>query len=130
MIQKITIGIVVGALVGMFTTSFFLPVDTPLKEIFLTKITATAIITGILTGIYAHLSKSKLQVFLISIVIGMLVFFIKYLITGHHFDPLTMGAFVGALLGGAFAIYRKLNHSIKLYRRLERLRRRGFNNYS
>ena len=128
MIQKIIVGIISGALLGMLVTSLFVS-DASIKELFLTKITATSIITGILIGAYGHLSKSKLQVFLISIIMGMSVFYIKYLITGHHFDPLTMGAFIGAMLGGVFATIRKLTHSIKVYRRLEILRKKGFNNY-
>lgn len=128
MIQKVLIGIVAGTLLGMFVTSLFVP-EAPLKELFWAKITATSIITGALTGIYAHLSKSKLQVFLISILIGMAVFYIKYLITGHHYDPIIMGAFIGAMLGGVYATVRKALHSIKLYKRLEILRRKGFNNY-
>jgi hypothetical protein len=129
MIQKISTGILIGALIGVFTTSFFLPVGTPFKELFFTKITATSIITGLLTSVYYYLSKSKLQVFLICILIGVIVFYTKYLVTGHHFDPVTMGAFVGALLGGVYAIIRKVTHSIKLYKRLERLKKRGFRNY-
>jgi uncharacterized membrane protein YjjP (DUF1212 family) len=86
-------------------------------------------VTGLLCGIYAYLSKSKLQVFLISILIGVLVFYIKYWITGHDFDPGIMGAFTGALLGGVFAVVRKLTHSFKVYKRLETLRKKGFNNY-
>ena len=129
MIQKIVIGILAGAVIGLFMTSFFLGAGTPLKELFLTKITATSMITGLLCAIYAYFSKSKLQVFLISILIGILVFFIKYWITGHHFDPGIMGAFTGALLGGVFAVVRKLTHSFKVYRRLETLRKKGFNNY-
>lgn len=130
MLQKIAIGIVTGAAIGIFMTSFFLPVSTPLIDIFLTKITATSMITGLFCGVYAYYSKSKLQVFLISIMIGMAVFFLKYLITGHNFDPLTMGAFTGALIGGVFAIVRKITYSIKVYKRLEKLRKSGFNNYS
>ncbi|MFY0602889.1 MAG: hypothetical protein JXQ93_02995 [Flavobacteriaceae bacterium] len=130
MLQKVTIGIVTGAVIGIFMTSFFLPVNTPIVEIFLTKITATSMVTGLFCGIYAFYSKSKLQVFLISIMIGMAVFFLKYLITGHNFDPLTMGAFTGALIGGAFAIIRKITYSIKVYKRLEKLKKSGFNNYS
>ena len=61
-------------------TSIFLPVGTPLFEIFWTKITATSIIVGLLTSIYGHFSKSKLQVFVISIFIGMIVFIIPILI--------------------------------------------------
>lgn len=129
MIQKITIGILAGAVIGLFMTSFFLPADTPIKELFWTKITATSMITGFVSSIYAHFSKSKLQVFIMSILIGMLIFFIKYWATGHHFDPGIMGAFTGALLGGTFAVFRKLTHSLKVYRRLEKLRQKGFNNY-
>lgn len=129
MIQKILTGIILGTLIGLFTTSFFLPKGTPIVEIFWTKITATSIVTGIACGIYAYLSKSKLQIFLVSILIGMLIFFLKYLITGHNFDPLTMGAFTGALLGGIMAVIRKINTSLKVMKRLRRHRESGFNNY-
>lgn len=129
MIKKIILGVFIGALIGIFTTSFFLPPDASFKEIFFTKITATSIVTGIVTGAYAFLSKSKLQIFLVSILIGMIVFYLKYLITGHNFDPLTMGAFTGALLGGVFAVVRKITVSIKLMQRLKRHREAGFNKY-
>jgi len=129
MIQKICIGIIVGTLIGLFTTSFFLPKGTPITDIFWTKITATSIVTGVFCGLYAHLSKSKLQIFLVSILIGMLIFYLKYLITGHNFDPLTMGAFTGALLGGLMAVIRKISTSLKIMRRLRRHRKSGFNNY-
>lgn len=129
MIQKIFIGIIVGALIGLFTTSFFLPKGIHLFALFWTKITATSIVTGFFCGIYGHLSKSKLQTFLVSILIGMIVFYVKYLITGHDFDPLTMGAFTGALLGGVLAVIRKISTSLKVMRRLKRHRERGFNNY-
>lgn len=129
MIQKICIGIIVGILIGLFTTSFFLPKGTPIIDVFWTKITATSIVTGIFCGLYAYLSKSKLQIFLVSILIGMLVFYLKFLITGHNFDPLTMGAFTGALLGGFMAVLRKVSTSLKIMRRLRRHRKSGFNNY-
>ncbi len=129
MIQKIGIGVLAGAVIGLFMTSFFLPPETPLQELFFTKITATSMVTGFLCAIYAHFSKSKFQVFIISILIGIIVFFVKYWITGHHFDPGIMGAFTGALVGGTFAVVRKLTHSLKVYRRLETLRKKGFNNY-
>ncbi|QNM84675.1 hypothetical protein H9W90_10750 [Polaribacter pectinis] len=126
MIQKIIIGILAGTLIGMFITSIFMLDETNIVELFLTKITATSIICGIFCGVYAHFSKSKLQVFLISILIGEIVFYSKYLITGHDFDPITMGAFTGAMLGGTFAIIRKLKQSLKVYKRLQKLRKRGF----
>lgn len=129
MIQKVGIGIFSGAIIGLFVTSFFLGPGTPFKELFLTKITATSMITGLLCGIYGYFSRSKFQVFMISILIGIFVFYAKYWITGHHFDPGIMGAFTGALIGGVLAVVRKLTHSWKVYRRLEMLRKKGFNNY-
>tara|TARA_R110001632_G_scaffold71817_1_gene166369 strand:+ start:5780 stop:6178 length:399 start_codon:yes stop_codon:yes gene_type:complete len=129
MIQKILVGLIAGTAIGLFMSSFFLPPETHLFAIFWTKITSTAIITGFITSIYAYLSKSKFQVFIISIFIGIIVFYIKYWITGHHFDPGIMGAFTGALLGGTYAVVRKLTTSFKVYKRLESLRKKGFNNY-
>lgn len=129
MFKKALLGMFIGSLIGVFTTSFFLPAGTAINELFLTKITATSITTGLFSGIYAHLSKSKLQIFLVSILIGMLVFYAKYLITGHNYDPLTMGAFTGALLGGIFATIRKIEVSLTIMRRLKRHREAGFNKY-
>lgn len=128
MIQKTLTGIIIGALIGLFTTSFFLPKGIHFIALFWTKITATSIITGLFCGIYASLSKSKLQIFLVSILIGMIVFFSKYLITGHDFDPLTMGAFTGALLGGTLSVLRKIEVTLKVMKRLKRRRKSGFNN--
>lgn len=126
MIQKILIGIIAGTLIGVFITSIFLLDETSFIELFLTKITATSIICGLFCGIYAHYSSSKLQIFLISILIGEVVFYSKYLITGHDFDPITMGAFAGAMLGGTFAVINKIKQSLKIYTRLQRLRKKGF----
>jgi DNA integrity scanning protein DisA with diadenylate cyclase activity len=129
MIKQIFVGIIIGCIIGLFTTSFFLPSGAALIEIFWTKITATSMVTGLFCGIYAYLSKSKLQIFLVSILIGMIVFFLKYLITGHNFDPLTMGAFTGALLGGTLSFIRKIESSLKILKRLKRRRDNGFNDF-
>ncbi|WP_299669687.1 hypothetical protein [uncultured Polaribacter sp.] len=130
MIKKILIGIIAGIFVGLFVTAIILPKTSNLVELFLTKITATSIITGALCGAYSKLSNSKLQVFFVSICIGMVIFYIKYLITGHDFDVLTMGAFVGAMLGGLFAIIKKAVHSYKVFIKLRKRRRKGFGNYN
>lgn len=129
MFQKLVLGILSGVFIGMFITSFFVSDETTFVELFLTKITATSMIAGVFCGIYAHKSKSKLQLFIASIIIGIVTFYVKYLITGHHFDPITMGAFVGAILGGTLAILKKIIRSIKVYNRLQRHRKKGFNNY-
>ena len=73
--------------------------------------------------------KSKLNTFFICIISGAIVFYAKYLITGHDFDPLTMGLFVGAILGGFFVLLKKTTVSIKKYKRLKKLRKRGFKIY-
>ncbi len=128
MIKKIAIGIFAGAIIGISITSIFVT-DGSILDLFLTKITATSIITGLLCGIYDHLSNSKLQVLSISILIGIIVFYLKYLITGHDFAPLKMGLFVGAVLGSFFATLKKIMSSFKVNERLKKLRSRGFNNY-
>ncbi|MDX6748027.1 hypothetical protein SHK09_14615 [Polaribacter sp. PL03] len=130
MIKKILTGIVSGSFVGVFVTAIILPDTSNLLELFLTKITATSIITGILCGIYSHFSKSKLQVFFVSILIGIIIFFLKHIIIGHDLDAITMGAFVGAMLGGVLAVTKKLTHSFNVYKKLRRRRRKGFGTYS
>ena len=130
MIHKILTGAISGAFVGIFVTAVILMNTNDLLELFLTKITATAIITGVLCGIYAHLSHSKLQIFFISILIGITVFYLKYLITGQNLDASTMGAFVGAILGGLFAIIKKVAHSYRVFKKLSKRRSKGFGNYN
>jgi uncharacterized membrane protein YjjB (DUF3815 family) len=128
MTKKLIIGIFAGAFLGIFITSIFEP-DATVVELFLTKITASSMITGLFCGAYAHLSKSKLQVFLISILIGTLVFYLKYLLTGHDYDPITMGVFVGAILGGFFVALKKITRILKEQKKIKRLRGKGFSNY-
>ena len=121
---KVGIGIIAGTILGMFITSFFMAPGIKLFALFWTKITAPTIATGFLCGLYAHYSKSKFQIFFISILIGVIVFFLKYLLTGHHFDPIIMGAFSGAILGGLMSIVRKVEQSIKVNKRLKALRKK------
>lgn len=130
MIKKIIIGVLAAALVGMFVNSFFVGPETSYRSLLFSKIAVTSIFTGFLCGIYSSLSQSKLQVFLISVVIGIIVFYTKYFVTGHDLDPLTMGAFVGAMIGGVLAIDKKIRRTLKLYKRLKKLREKGFTDYS
>ena len=48
MIQKILIGILTGIFIGIVITSIFATRGTSLIDLFLTQITATSIVTGIL----------------------------------------------------------------------------------
>lgn len=130
MVYKVLIGIIAGTVLGMFITSFFMTPGIKLFALFWTKITAPTIVTGLCCGLYAHYSKSKFQIFVISILIGIVVFFVKYLITGHHFDPVIMGAFSGAILGGLMSMIRKVEQSLKKRQRLKALRNKGFANYN
>lgn len=129
MLQKIFIGVFSGAIVGMVITSMFINEPKIIEALFFTKITATAIVTGLVCGLISWKIKSKLNTFFSCVLAGPIVFYIKYLITGHDFDPITMGLFVGAILGGVFVLYTKITVSIKRYRRLKKLRRRGFKIY-
>lgn len=122
MIQKILIGIVSGILIGMSVTSIFVPKETNLIELFLTKITATSIITGVLCSIYTHYSTTKLRKFIFSIGIGIIVFQAKYLLTGHHFDPTLMGAFVGAMLAVVFAARKKVKKILQKNKRRKKIK--------
>lgn len=130
MIKKILLGVLAAAIIGMFVNSFFVSPETSYRSLFFSKITLTSMITGFLCGIYSSLSKSKLQVFLISVIIGIILFYAKYFVTGHDLDPLTMGAFVGAMIGGVLAIDKKIRRTLKLYYRLQKLREKGFTDYS
>ena len=112
--KKILIGILTGIFIGIVITSIFATRGTSLIDLFLTQITATSIVTGILCGIYTHYSKTKLRKFIFSVGIGIIVFQIKYLITGHDFNPPLMGAFVGAGLAGMFAARRKIKKIVKM----------------
>lgn len=120
---------IAGTILGMYITSFFMTPGIKLFALFWTKITAPTIVTGVCCGLYAHFSRSKFQIFVISILIGIIIFFLKYLLTGHHFDPIMMGAFAGAILGGLMSLVRKVEQSIKMRKRLKALRKKGFSNY-
>ena len=106
--SKILIGIIVGMLVGILISSYFVN-DYTFDKIVYTKITLSAIISGVLSGIYAHKSMKELNVFLVSILIGVVVFYIKYLITGHDFDPINMGGLTGAVIGFVFFAMHRLS---------------------
>ena len=68
-------------------------------------------------------SKTKLRKFIFSVGIGIIVFQVKYLITGHDFNPPLMGAFVGAGLAGMFAARRKIKKISKKNKRRKKIRR-------
>lgn len=111
-------------------TSFFMTPGIHLFALFWTKITAPTIATGFFCALYSHYSRSKFQIFFISILIGIIVFFLKFLFTGHHFDPVLMGAFSGSIIGGMMALIKKIEQSIKIRNRLKELRKKGFADYS
>ena len=129
LIGKLAIGVLAGTILGMYITSFFMTPGIKWFALFWTKITAPTIATGFCCALYAHFSRSKFQIFVISVLIGIIIFYLKYLITGHNFDPIIMGAFSGAILGGLMSLIRKIEQSIKGRRRLKSMRKKGFSNY-
>jgi len=130
MIRKVTTSTIIGLILGMLITAYFIGSNKPLIDYFWCKITASAIITGFLIGLYDYFSKSRFQVFYMSIVIGILVFYVKYWITNHHYDPGIMGAFTGAVLGGVLATLSVLKQNLKASKRIEGLMKKGFGRYA
>ncbi len=105
--KKISIGLISGAIVGILISAYFVNAYTFDKVIY-TKITLSASITGILCGLYANVSKKEFNLFIGCLVIGAAVFYIKYLITGHDFDPVNMGTLTGAIVGFVLYAVKKL----------------------
>ncbi|MGB2128851.1 MAG: hypothetical protein ACPHXR_05170, partial [Flavicella sp.] len=100
-VTKIITGLLMGLLIGILISSYFVN-DYTFDKIVYTKITLSAMITGIISGIYAHKTTKELNIFLGSIFIGVVVFYVKFLITGHDFDPVNMGMLTGAIIGFVF----------------------------
>ncbi|WP_139958613.1 hypothetical protein [Flavicella sediminum] len=107
--KKISVGLLAGAIIGILISSYFVNEFTFDKVIY-TKITLSSIITGIICGTYAIFSKKEFNLFLGCLIIGASVFYIKFLITGHDFDPINMGTLTGAILGFIFYAIHKFTH--------------------
>ena len=104
--KKISIGILSGAILGILISSYFVN-DYTFDKIIYTKITLSSILTGLFCGIYAIFSKKEFNLFIGCLIIGAMVFYIKYLITGHDFDPINMGTLAGAIIGFVFYVNYK-----------------------
>jgi hypothetical protein len=106
--KKISIGLIAGAILGILISSYFVN-DYTFGKIIYTKITLSATITGIICGLYSNASITAFNLFIGCLFIGAAVFYIKFLITGHDYDPINMGTLTGAFLGFLFYIMRKLD---------------------
>lgn len=105
--KKIGIGLLAGAIIGILISAYFVNAYTFDKVIY-TKITLSASVTGILCGVYANISKREFNLFIGCLIIGAVVFYLKYIITGHDFDPINMGTLTGAILGFVFYAFKKI----------------------
>lgn len=116
--KKISIGIIAGTLLGILISSYFVQEYT-FEKIIYTKITLSTLVTGLLCGSYANLHLKPFNLFIGCLFTGAAVFYIKFLITGHHFDPVNMGTFAGAILGFLFYAIEKLKlHKKPNYNRI------------
>jgi hypothetical protein len=104
--KKISLGIIVGAMLGIFISSYFVN-DYSFEKIIYTKITLSALLTGLFSGGYANFHPKPFNLFIGCLFIGAVIFYVKFLITGHNFDPINMGTFTGALLGFLFYAIEK-----------------------
>lgn len=114
--KDICIGIVVGFLLGILISAQFVN-DYTFEKIIYTKITLSSLITGALCGAFSLLHFKAFQIFIGCIVIGVIVFIVKYLITGHNFNPLLMGSFTGTILGAIFYVLKKIYTRKRVYYR-------------
>lgn len=108
--KKISIGLILGAILGIVISAYFVNEYTFDKVIW-TKITLSASITGIFCGVYSNITNNPFNLFIGCLFIGAIVFYVKYLITGHDFDPINMGTLTGSILGFIFYAMRKLDGS-------------------
>lgn len=111
--KKISIGIIAGTILGILISNYFVNEFTYEKVVY-TKITLSAILTGLFSGAYATFVKRAFNLFIGCVIIGITVFYVKYLITGHHFDPVNMGTFTGALIGFLFYAMKKLEDNPRI----------------
>lgn len=105
--KKISIGIFLGLLLGSLISSYFVN-DYTFEKIIYTKITLSSLITGLLCGMYAAIDVKPFNLFIGCLFIGAIVFYAKFLITGHHYDPINMGTFTGAIIGFIFYAIKKI----------------------
>ena len=105
--KKVSIGLIAGLIIGVLISSYFVN-DYTFDKIIYTKITLSSMITGISCGFYAKYSSNEFNLFIGCLVIGAVVFYLKFLITGHDFDPINMGTLTGAVLGFLFYAIQKL----------------------
>lgn len=105
--KKISMGLIAGAIIGILISAYFVN-DYTFEKVIWTKITLSASISGLICGIYSNFSVSEFNLFIGCLVIGAGVFYIKYLITGHDFDPVNMGTMTGAILGFVLYANKKL----------------------
>mgnify|MGYP001365701218 CR=1 FL=1 len=106
--KKISIGLIAGAILGMIISAYFVN-DYTFGKIIYTKITLSSIITGVICGFYSNMPVTAFKLFIGCLFIGAAVFYIKYLITGHDYDPINMGTLTGAVLGFLFYAMRTLD---------------------
>lgn len=113
--KKISIGLISGTIIGILICSYFVN-DFTFEKLIYTKITLSAILTGVLSGVFAIYTRKEFNLFIGCLIIGASVFYMKYLITGHDFDPINMGGFTGAIIGLIFFINLKLTSKRHNYR--------------
>ena len=102
--RNLITGLLVGVILGVFSTSLFAE-QFSFRDAIISNFTITSVITGIICASLANYLRWDFGIVLGSVVIGILVFYAKFLITGHHHDPIFMGLFNGLIFGSMFTLF-------------------------
>ena len=101
--RNLITGLLVGVILGVFSSSLFVE-QFDIIEALTSKFTITSVFTGIACAGLANYLRWDFGIVLGSVIIGILVFYTKFLVTGHHHDPITMGVFNGLIFGSIFTL--------------------------
>jgi len=101
--RKLLTGLLVGISLGVFSASFFTE-NFDFWTALTSKFTIASSITGVCCAILANILKWDIGIVLGSVLLGIVVFYLKYKITGHHHDPIMMGSFNGVVFGSIFSL--------------------------
>jgi putative effector of murein hydrolase len=102
--RNLITGVVIGLLLGFVSHLFFMD-SFVLGEVITSSFVLSSVVTGIGCAVVSNFLQWDFGILLGSVVIGIMVFFVEFLITGVYIDPLFRGAAHGLIFGAVFSFY-------------------------